>query len=393
MRTGLLFLPVLLASPAAAQEQKHEDDTLIVVTGTPLSETEKRLRECLERRCPPREDIEASLAHAENQFITGEYRAARRTLAASHGRNARYAATLPVEVADLDRAYGRLSNVSGFPDFGRMLQIDALDALKAGLDSSDSRILIQRLMVGDEFAGIGRLRAAEDIYERVARKAKKMGKPRVMGLAMLRHAVLLGAVASVDPIFRPRASSQLRRLMDTTDPELGDFRTAGALLRARLASYDKDPRAIEAAIADLGSHRLTQAVLVYAPPFLLAEHGEDKSVLGADKPQWIDLRFRIAADGKVRDIETLQESEGLRGGWPALVRNTVAQRRYAPMALDGADGLVKIERFSFVRDFGGSDSSSPTRFVKSTRMRGLSTKGRITSLDLTPAAALASGTN
>lgn len=382
MRTGLLFLPMLLASPAAAQEQRHEDDTVIVVTGTPLSETEKRLQECLVRKCAPREDIEASLAHAENQFVAGEYRAARRTLAASHGRNARHAATLPVEVAELDRAYGRLSNVSGFPAFGRLLQIDALDTLKAGLDSSDSRILIQRLMVGDEFAGTGRLRAAEDIYERVAREAKEQGKRRVMGFAMLRHAVLLGAVASVNPVYRQRADGRLRRLLDTTDPELADFRTAGALLRARLATYDKDPRVIEAAIADLGSHRFTQAVLVYAPPVQLAQSGEDKSVLAADKPQWIDLRFRIASDGRVHDVETLRESEGLRGGWPKLVRDAVTQRRYAPMALGGTDGLVKIERFSFVRDFG----------AKSTRVRALSTKGRISSLDLTPDAS-AMGTN
>jgi hypothetical protein len=383
MRSNLLFLAMLLASPAAAQEQKHADDTAIVVTGTPLSETEKRLRDCLERQCSPREDIAASLAHAENQFVAGEYRAARRTLAASHGRNARHAATLPVEVADLDRAYGRLSNVSGFPDFGRILQIDSLDALKAGLDSSDSRILIQRLMVGDEFAGTGRLRAAEDIYERVAREAKKKGKLRVMGFAMLRHAVLLGAVASVDPIYRPRAEGRLRRLLDTTDPQLADFRTAGALLRASLTTYDKGPRAIDAAIADLGSHRFTQAVLVYAPPLQLAESGEDKSAVAADKPQWIDLRFRIAPDGRVHDVETLRESEELGGGWPALVRKAVAERRYAPMTIESADGLVKIERFSFVRDFGGA---------KFTRMRGLSAKGRITSLDLTPAAS-ASGTN
>jgi hypothetical protein len=82
----LYFLPVvMLAAPAFAQDSQDNSGSgqTIVVTGTSLAQTERNLRECLARRCPPDEDIAATLAHAENQFVAGDYAAARRTTKAS----------------------------------------------------------------------------------------------------------------------------------------------------------------------------------------------------------------------------------------------------------------------------------------------------------------------
>ena len=75
-RTGILLFALASASPALAQQQRAEDpqdNAAIVVTGTPLAESAKRLKDCIARHCPPKEDIDASLAHAENQFIAGDY--------------------------------------------------------------------------------------------------------------------------------------------------------------------------------------------------------------------------------------------------------------------------------------------------------------------------------
>lgn len=104
-----VFLALLLqAAPAAAAPPKD-----VVVTGQRLETTANALAECLARHCPPKEDIDASLAHGENLFLAGEYAQARHVLGKARARNLRYAATYPVEVGDLARAYGCLSTSTG----------------------------------------------------------------------------------------------------------------------------------------------------------------------------------------------------------------------------------------------------------------------------------------
>ncbi len=56
------------ASPRPASAEQE-----IVVTGVSLESSERALRECLARKCPPKEDIAASLADAENLFVGGKY--------------------------------------------------------------------------------------------------------------------------------------------------------------------------------------------------------------------------------------------------------------------------------------------------------------------------------
>src|SRR3954452_19851125 len=87
------------AANAAPPRQPQPDEQMIIVTGRSLSDTERALRECLARKCPPNEDIDASLAHAENLFVAGKYGDARRVTLASIGRNHSYRKTYPVDVS------------------------------------------------------------------------------------------------------------------------------------------------------------------------------------------------------------------------------------------------------------------------------------------------------
>jgi hypothetical protein len=64
------------ASPCLAADPPAQT---IVVTGASLAETGRRLAGCLARHCPPDEDIAATLAHAENLFVAGDYRQAHAT--------------------------------------------------------------------------------------------------------------------------------------------------------------------------------------------------------------------------------------------------------------------------------------------------------------------------
>jgi len=376
-----LLVSALIVLPGIAHAQDANDNQVVVITGKPLAQTENELKACLARACPPREDIDASLAHAENQFIAGEYHAARTTLAASRGRNARHAAQYPVEVSDLNRAYGRLTDLDGYRNLSRLLQVESLDALKAGLDKGDSRVLMQRLMVGDEYARAGRIVAAVDTYRKVAKQADASGLLQVRGYAMFREAALYGVVSELLPAYRSTAENAIERIEKTTQPELKPFREAAGMLRASLASRHGDKQAVDKAVASIGT-KVEKPVLIYAPTVHIDQSavyptGVGLATLALDTgPQWIDVRFRIAADGTVHDVETLRQSDTVNGIWPGKVHEALAGRRYAPLNLaPGSDGLERIERFTMV-----FDAHTPT----GSRLRSRKLNGRLASTDLTP---------
>jgi hypothetical protein len=368
-----------LAAPALAQDKPQETRT-VIITGTPLKETEARLAACLARKCPPKEDIDASLAHAENQLVAGDYAGGRRTLDKARSRNRQYAAMLPVDVSDLLRARGRLTNLDGRVSPGRLSQIESLEALKAGLDYGDSRVLMQRLRIGDEFAQTGRVRAAESIYRKVERQARKAGQLRVAGYAMLRDALVHSILAGVLPEFRSTAEQKIRKVEATREPELAEFRDAAKLVRAQLALASKDSAAIDRALAAIPPRPPEKPLLVYAPAII-----ENQAVLpnrrpqltsdGNGEPEWIDIQFTIAPNGSVRDVEILRDSGNLSAAWPKLVAESIQGRRYVPLALPPeSDGAQRVERFSYIHDFGTATGS---------RIPGRSHYGRFTSLDMT----------
>lgn len=379
MRALLLLVSTSLAAPALAQDKPQESQT-VVITGTPLAETEARLAACLARKCPPREDIDASLAHAENQLAAGDYRGGRQTLDQARGRNRQYAALLPVDVSDLLRARGRLTNLDGRVGPGRLSQIESLEALKAGLDNDDSRVLMQRLLVGDEFAQTGRVKAAEHIYSKVERQARKAGQVRVAGYAMLRDALVHSILAGVLPEFRSTAERKIRKVEATREPELAEFRDAAKLVRAQLAFASKDETAIDRALAAIPPRSPDKPLLVYSPAIIenQAVLPGRRTLLTSDSegaPEWIDIQFRIAADGSVSDVDIMRDSGNLSAGWPKLVEKSVRGRRYAPLALPpGSEGARRVERFSYIHDIAAETGS---------RIAGRSYFGRITSLDMT----------
>lgn len=110
----ILLLMTAGSSPAIA---KHEAQREIVVTARSLKDTEANLKACLARKCLPDQDIKATLAHAENQFVAGDYRNARSTLANALGRNRKHKEKYPIEVSDLLRANGNVATHLGSSTF------------------------------------------------------------------------------------------------------------------------------------------------------------------------------------------------------------------------------------------------------------------------------------
>ena len=109
-KLAALFLMAGGNSPAIAKQEIPRE---IVVTARSIKDTEADLKACLARKCPPDQDIKATLAHAENQFVAGDYRNARSTLVNSLGRNRRHKGKYPVEVSDLLRANGNVATHLG----------------------------------------------------------------------------------------------------------------------------------------------------------------------------------------------------------------------------------------------------------------------------------------
>lgn len=254
MRNILAGMALLVALPCWAQDNSGSHPPApIVVTGNGLADSARQLEQCLARKCAPPEDIDASITLAENQLLAGDYRKARATLAAARDRNGGHRKDYPVEVADLERSYGRMTDLDGFPDRARIAQVDALDTLKGGLDGKDTRVLIQRLTAGDDFRLVGRTDAADETYRRVEKQAREAGEPQVAGIAMLRSAAMYTFLASQDSIFRSTARARIARIERTTEPELEQVRIAARVLRARLTGLAGSSDAMDRAIANLGN--------------------------------------------------------------------------------------------------------------------------------------------
>ena len=365
---------------------------MIVVTGRRLEETAKAITDCVARNCPPDEEVSAALAHAEIQFVAGDYRGARKTLHNTIGRVDRHAKAHPLPVSRIWRAESRISAHLGERESMQSGQFEAIDALKAGLPKGDDRILLQRLQVADTFIKQGKIEMGIAGYRTVVGQARDKGVPAIEGTALLRLALLDAALAglpanALHPAARfgsteanhRQAKKSVAALMETTDPALQAFRDAGRLLDARLDAQRGDMRSLEALAADYARARPTQAVLLYAPP--MKDRGtffdpQRTGVLGVEdfEDQWIDVTFLIGADGHVKEVEVLRESPQLRNDWVGPVVATVAKRRYAPIALPAElDGMRRVERYTMTSYWGDKTG---------TRMRVRGTP-RLEVLDLT----------
>lgn len=370
---------VTTRSPTTSAPATAEEKTIVVV-GKRLQDTESALAACIARQCPPKEEIDASLAHAENQFLAGDYDSAQATLWKARGRNKRYAKDLPVDVADLLRAGSRVAAANGLVDVSRITAIDSLDALKSGLPATDYRIFSQRLAVGDSFFKSGRIVAARDVYNKVAAQAHDAGQPRMEGYALFRLAGLMTAAALVDPVYRNSANDALHRIDQTTAPELAPFRDAAQQLRCRLTGTARDDKRLACARA-LSGGKASRAELIYSPTIELQGRPDVKITTsnvvnqGDRKPQWADIAFWVAPDGSVRDIDTVRTSPNARGDWLDKVVDALGKRVYRSLDLPAGDpGLRRIERYSLIYNV------TP---IKNTRVMGRSPVPRLEVLDLT----------
>lgn len=386
LRIALSLSAAMLTTAAVAQDAPANRE--IVVIGQSLKDTEKAWQDCIARGCPPDEEIRAALAHAENQFITGDYRDAKSTINKTVGRNRKHGGQYPIEVSDLFRASSRISEHLGEADQFRLAVLDMRDTLREALPESDPRAMVAQIEVGDSRSKLGYPKEAVRIYRDVAEKAFKAGQARVGTYADLRRLLLEYAVADESnyKADMEKAIAGLKKMADTPPAGAEDFGLVAAVTLARLdrkAGNTDSTAAIVKRFADRGG--ANRPILLSSEPIKLPDavtlEGRNGNVLGISQgnieDRWIDVGFWVNANGLVSDTEILRSSGNSR--WAKLVLDSINSRIYAPLKSKGdaaAPGFYMVERYTFTARYMDE--------VTGTRIRQRSPVPRIERIDITP---------
>jgi hypothetical protein len=389
LKTFQLTAVLLIAgvnSPVTANDEAQRE---IVVTARSLKDTESDLKACLARKCPPDQDIKASLAHAENQFVEGNYRDARSTLANALGRNRKHKGEYPIEVSDLLRANGNVAAHLGEANIYRISVLDMRDTLKGALKSNDYRVFGAEIEVADSRMKLGYLDEASDKYLEIEKRALSAGLPQVAAIARLRDLSLRVQRAETE-----KTAFRKKEALDGIDiflkaPTGGteEFKIAAEILRSRLDRASGNTETADKLIARYASMGGTnRPVLLYSSPIKMNEAqaaramagGSDLNRIGTQvvENRWVDVGFWIGVDGKVDEPEILRNKGDT--DWADVVLKAIKTRIYAPLKMegDGASlGVYAIERYSLTAQYEND--------VTGTRIRQRSPVARIERTDLT----------
>lgn len=333
----------------------------IVVTGSRISDDRNRLAACLERRCPPLEDIAASLRLAENLFVAGGYREARSVLADAIGRNRDQSAAHPRAVAGLYRAHARLSLHLGEGESYRRSTHRIARSLADGLPAASTEVLLGRLEVGDMQASLGNAPHAERTYSSVAEAAERAGNPRVEALAHLRIAWLRHLSGDARGAER-RLEALAQAGVETP------LRLAAQVIIARIERSRGDRSATDRLIAEIVRHAPQSTLtLLWAPSV------PTPRAAGRFADNWIDVGFWVRPDGRVEDAEILRSDGPI--DWAQPVVRAIGGRIYLPLQTDPTSpGLFRVERYTYTSLYRRPDGS---------RIRARTGTPRIERVDLT----------
>jgi hypothetical protein len=389
LKLSRVIAMALLAGSATVAVAENEDKREIVVTARSLADTEADLKACLARKCPPDQDIKASIAHAENQFVEGNYRDARATLVRSLGRNRQHKEQFPIEVSDLLRANGNVAAHLGESDAYRISVLDMRDTLKSALKPNDYRVFGAEIEVADSRMKLGYLEEAKDKYLAIEKLAMAKGLPQVAAIAKLRELSLLVQVADNQKttFARKEANDAIDRFLAKPTAGAEQFKIVAEVMKSRMdrnAGNSETTDKLIARYAALGG--TDRPVLIHANPIKMNEAQAARAASGGsdlnrrgmqvvDK-RWVDIGFWISADGKVDEPEIIRK-EG-NTDWTDVVIKSIKTRIYAPLkaADDGTSpGIYAVERYTLTAQFEDD--------VTGTRIRQRSPIAKIERIDLT----------
>lgn len=329
---------LLLLAQTATPPVAVPDD--IVVIG---SRAEDALAACLERNCPPAQEVEASLQASVEQFVAGRYAVARRTLQTAIKRNRDHAAELPGPVSSL---YATLATVAEHEGDTRLWTASArnnLTILRKYVGSDNRATLTEQISFGDTLLGMNQPQAADSTYATVQRVAIERNYSMLAAAATFRRALV--AFAGREYKVAQRFADESVRLAGSDARLMGELRDT---LNARIAIQKGDEGAIDALVARLRQSTDRQPRLLYSKPVSELEAIGD----GIRQDPWHDSEIRYAdvgywirPDGRTSGVEILRD-RGL-GQWRPGILKQVGERRYVPLDVAGGHpGLYRIDRFT-----------------------------------------------
>ena len=390
--SGTLVAASWLSIPASAQVTQTEP-LGVVITAQTRSATSRDLAACLLRRCPPDEDVAATLRHADILVLDGDYRGARAVLRAAIGRNRSSARAYPVPLSALYRGAATVDLHLGESTGYILNTVKTRDALRSALPHEDARLLMAQLEVGDMRARLGYAQEAERHYRGVADAAEEGGHPLVAAAATIRLAWLFSTRADVGDMGADELRSKARDLMTTllaSPTAARDRRVRLGALGVLVATATGSEQA-GAATALVRKASLQATTTGVRPTQILAEPLLDGNMAaaaarstaggsttnrlgGSQRDRWADVGFWVRPDGRVGDIEIVRA----RGStdWLAPALTQIGSRLYTrSIAEPGDPGYYMLERFTLTSDWDLSAIGS--------HMRQRSPVKHIRSLDLT----------
>jgi tetratricopeptide (TPR) repeat protein len=374
------LLTLALAGAAAATtaaQAPPPQQRPIVVTGRRLN-LKAALERCLARNCPTPEDVDATLAYAEELFVEGDYEQAREAIKASLARNKDKAKTYPEPVADLYRSDARVSRHLGRDEDAQRSMRQIYYALKAGISVLDYRHFTARLEMASSDLAFGKYEDARAELARLQADARAAGRDDVAQIAQLRS-------LWVDYL-ESGSTGGIEHASRAADPREAILATGAKVLLGRIYREKGDVARSEAIFATI---RSKNRMLLCAPPYELAVHevGLPPSpnnpiglasainaldrVSGSFSDAWMDVGFSIAPDGTVHDVEILKH--GSSTDWAAPVLRSIRGRRYSA-SIDNQP-TYRRERYTYTAGYEVSTGS---------RMRRRSPRARVEYFNLDP---------
>ena len=333
---------MLLQTPVAAEPASIDDAGTITVTATRLEDFAAAAARCARGGCATRADVAISVSYASALFDQGNYREAKRQLAAAVTRNRPGAAAEPLAVSQLYAAQATLAMHEGDQTIVRNATWASRNLLADRADLPALPRLTAEFRLADWMLRTGKFSAAEARYAAITTQARAAGEDDLADVAELRRALTLAAM-----LRRTHSHALLDALAARTGPRADDLRRAALATAARLAFVRGDKPAADGYMARLAAIAPgPEPLLVAAPPLPRPRTAATVAL------RWVDIGFWVRHDGSVDDAAILRGSDTLDWAQPLL--RYVSARRYArftPTAASNPAGRYRIERYTLTADY------------------------------------------
>jgi len=368
------FAALLLAG-AAFQPEPNTRESPIIVTGERIRDLEAALSACLARDCPPNEDVDATLALAEGQFLNGDYEDAEDAIRASLDRNGRHVRRYPEPVADLFRSQARVQSHRGRDTQAAQSTYGILRSLRAGIPAEDHRHFTARLEIVQMETRAGNRNGVRRELRELIDAARRAGREDVVRLAEMR---LLQFSFAQRPYGEPLR--RLQQLAASADPQQRFESVSARFTLSRYYRDKGDSVRADALLAGIPPSQDNRRALLYSPPYELVEgeHWANTGLTGSPLRRlsdnfhdtWIDVGYWIESNGRVSGVEILRQ--GSSSEWAAPLLASIKGRIFAASA--DSTPSYRLERYTYTSQL---ETVTGSRLVRNSR------RARAEYLDLT----------